>query len=162
MLKPETIQLHTRLSILSDRHNWTSVILHDSHGILDRSPYCNRTQVWPQLRLVLAEKHTPFWLTHDADETNHCAVHQHRIGPQRELRRLPVKLENVVCGCASPYQRRRLLRASTDPYSAIAASNVQGFGLCACKHIRESGSHSPPNGKFSSWYSSQIVSAGVT
>lgn len=98
--------------------------------------------------MEVGEKLAVVEIAGDADDTDHTTIHDRDSGTQGTLWRLAIKLLNVL-GRGPPYCDRVVF--STDSISASAASKVQGLGAAACRHILESGSHSPPNGKSSSW-----------
>lgn len=120
------------------------------HCALDRSPHCNRFEMRLQSGLYVRKKLANIRLTSHANQSNHFTIEQHGIRAHSVAIRLAVILSDISCACGLYRDLRSVFRFSTDSYSATAAIIVAGFGLSDCRHILESGSHPPPNGKSSS------------
>lgn len=100
-----------------------------------------------QFRLEIRKEDPAAFLSHDTNNTHTAPIQNRRKRSQGVRMRRPVEVDDIGGGCR-PY--RDLLGCDTDSISTSAAISVQGRGLCACRHILESGSHSPPNGKLGS------------
>lgn len=151
MREPKPVQQSAAFRMFRNRNHRAPVLVCKPERVLDCAHYSDTSQVRLQLRLKIGEKFPVALLSHHTDDADALAIHVRNHSAHRTLDRAAViNLEIELRGLPGYYLWRRLLRLSTDSITARHASNVQGLGAAACRHILESVSQSPPKAKSSS------------
>ena len=150
MREPKPVQEPAAFSGFRNGNHRAPVLVCKPERGLDRAHYSDTSQVRLQLRLKIAEKLAIALFANHTNDTGGLVIQVRNYRAHRALDRAAIVFLEVIARSRPGYYLWRLLRLSIDSNTARHASNVQGLGAAACKHILESVSQSPPKEKSSS------------